>query len=84
MAKIKITREVLVGDVHRMPGEIIDMPARLAEAHVRAGTGILVEGEGAGEVPPPPPPSPPFDEATANPRGERATAPRQGHGKHPQ
>jgi hypothetical protein len=75
MAHIKVTVPCLIGTAWREKGEIVEVPPRVAEAHVRARTAIAV---------PPPEQSdrtagqpPPIEQAMMPPRGDKAVSPRQ-------
>ncbi len=73
MAHIKVTIPCLIGSAWREKGEIVEVPPRVAEQHVRAKTAI--------PVPPPEPgdrdTSQPIQQAMMPPRGDRAVSPRQ-------
>lgn len=63
MSHLRITRPTLVGDRVREPGDVIPATGRYAELLVKAGAAV--------------PFSPPIETASAEPRSERATSPRQ-------
>lgn len=71
MAHIRILKPVLIGQKTREPGEVVELSPKLAELHVRAGTGAPAEG--------PAPEAPPIEQATApqHGRSEKAVSPRQ-------
>jgi hypothetical protein len=74
MAYIKVTIPCLIGSAWREKGEIVEVPSRVAESHVRAGTGIPVPPPEIGEPRTTPPP---IEQATLPPRGDKAVSPRQ-------
>jgi hypothetical protein len=69
MPYVKILVPCLIGSAWREKGEIVEVPPRVAEQHTRAGTATPVD--------PPQPQPPTHQQATAEPRSEKAVAPRQ-------
>jgi hypothetical protein len=74
MAFIKIIVPCLVGEQWRNQGETVEVSARLAEAHVKAGTAEPIAPPPRTEAPPEP-----IEQATAEPKGEHAVSPRGHH-----
>jgi hypothetical protein len=61
--QFKLTRDLLVGSTIQSKGDIVQADGKYAEALVRSGAAVPV--------------APSVETATVDPKGERATSPRQ-------